>query len=332
MTKHTRPEDLPALLGLCLAVVTGELPAATASGSFIKITPSGRVTTRDGRSYSFDPEKLAARAAGENTEVAVDTDHSIALRAMRGEAGNTIGYAKEIEARPDGTYARVDWLDGAQAVLKARTHRYVSPTFHHDASGEATWLHSISLVPVPALDMPAIAAAMAPGSSDTALATLSAVAAALGLPASADQAALLAAIGSMAADAVPKALHEGAVSALGDATTRLATLAAETRSREVEELIEGALKATKIVPFERPHYLALCSTDAGLTTVKALLATMLPRFAGSGLDGRRAPGQHRPESVEQLAARASAYREERHAAGVTITTAEAVRHVRNVSA
>ncbi|WP_288582018.1 phage protease, partial [uncultured Methylobacterium sp.] len=182
--------------GLGLGVVAGEVAVAAAGGDqaapeWIRVTPRGTAGTRDGRSYSFDPEKLVARFAADAVDVAVDTDHGLALRAVKGERVDAVGYAAELQARPDGTYARVTWNDGGRAVLAARTHRYVSPTFHHDEAGRATWLHSISLVAAPALSMPALLHAL----GHTPEPSMKRIAAALGLPETADEAACLAALG-----------------------------------------------------------------------------------------------------------------------------------------
>lgn len=191
MSKH--PTISPAI---GLGLVAGEIATAAAGGSadpdWIRVTPRGSAATRDGRSYSFDPEALVARFAADAVDVAVDTDHGLALRAVKGERVDAVGYAAELQARPDGTYARVTWNDGGRAVLAARTHRYVSPTFHHDEAGRATWLHSISLVAAPALSMPALLHALGHHSPEP---SMKAIAKALGLPETADEAACLAALG-----------------------------------------------------------------------------------------------------------------------------------------
>ena len=51
---------------LTYGVIAGPVAALDASGAapqWIKVTPVGRVKTRDGRSYSFDVAVLAARFA-----------------------------------------------------------------------------------------------------------------------------------------------------------------------------------------------------------------------------------------------------------------------------
>lgn len=192
---QTRP-TIPS--ALAAGIIAGEIAVAAAVGTapvapeWIKVTPRGGAQTRDGRSYTFNPETLAARFASDQVEIPVDLDHALALRAAKGERVDAVGFAAELQAREDGTYARVNWLDGGLSVLAARTHRYVSPTFHHDDAGNATWLHSIALVAAPALSMPAVAHAAGSFLENP----MKQIAKALGLPETADEAACLAALGA----------------------------------------------------------------------------------------------------------------------------------------
>ncbi|BBF92904.1 hypothetical protein BLTE_15890 [Blastochloris tepida] len=146
-------------LNVALGVVTLDV-SATAAPDWVKVTPRGSVMTRDGRSYRFDPEMLAARYVAEGVDIPVDLDHAISRKTVFGERADAVGWVKELQPRLDGLYARVEWLKAGLDALAARTHRFISPTFHHDASGAATWLHSVALVAAPALAMPAIAAAL----------------------------------------------------------------------------------------------------------------------------------------------------------------------------
>lgn len=363
---------------LAIGIIAGDVATAAAGTSlpeWIKVTPRGPARTRDGRDFIFDPEALAARFASDGTDVAVDLDHALALRAPKGERVDAIGYASAIEARPDGTYARISWLEAASAVLKGRTHRYVSPTFHHDAEGRATWLHSIALVAAPALSMPALAHAGA----HTEPHPMKQIAKALGLPETADEAACLAALNGrvevkplamaldlpehMAAPALLSAvgevrgglksiaqklgLNEGAdapscLAAIGtlqagagemvtqlqsnlSATTqRLAAVEKAARDKDVAELLDGGLKDRKIIPAQREHLAALCATDAGLTSVRAMLGATVPGLQASGLDGRHAETGDASQDPVTLAAEANKVMDEHRAIGRPIGIAEAM--------
>ncbi|MGX5776509.1 phage protease [Methylorubrum zatmanii] len=332
---------------LALGILAGEAVTLAADGQapeWIKVTPKGKADTRDGRSFTFDPTVLAARFQRDGVDVAVDVDHGLALRAARGEKVDAVGYASAVEARADGTYARIDWNESGRAVLAARTHRYVSPTFHHDAQGNAVWLHSVSLVAAPALTMPALLHAL--GNSES---PMKEIAKALGLPETADEAACLAAIaGRVEVKPLAKALGlseaaDGAtclsaVSALrtggGEAlvaelqsqlattSARLASVEKAGREKEVSELLEAALKDRKIVPAQREHLAALCASDDGLKGVKAMLAATTPGLQPSGL-GSLPSGEAGTDPVT-LAAEARKIVTERAAAGQKIGWSEAV--------
>jgi phage I-like protein len=133
--------------------------AVDGAPNLVKVAPRGPVMTRDGRSYTFVPETLVARFTADGIDLPIDLDHSIARSSQSGERADAVGWVKKLQACADGLYAHVEWLQSGLAVLASRTHRFISPTFHHDASGTATWLHSIALVAAPALSMPAIASA-----------------------------------------------------------------------------------------------------------------------------------------------------------------------------
>ena len=342
-------------LSLSIGLIAGEVCFTSDSGAtppeWIKVTPRGPTKTRDGRNYIFDPEALVARFKADGIDLPVDTDHSTALRATRGEAPNTIGHVTALEARPDGTYARVSWLDGGKAVLAARTHRYVSPTIHTDTAGNVTWLHSVALVSAPALSMPALAqtlaghAHMTPlenpmkqiakalGLADDAneaacLAVLNGrievkpLATALGLAETADAAACLGAIGTMRQGSTTALTETQAT--LAATTARLAAVEKANRDKDLNDTIEAALKDRKIVPAQRDTYAQMASTDDGLKNVKALLAVTPPGLQGSGLDARAVETGDAHQDPATLAAEAQKLMAERAAIGQPIGIADAM--------
>ncbi|MBK5959327.1 hypothetical protein CCR97_14085 [Rhodoplanes elegans] len=332
--RHATPSVPP---DVALGVVTLDV-AALAAGSdddagWVRVAPRGEITTRDGRRYVFEPERLVARFAADGIDVPVDVDHAISRKPLFGERADAVGWIKALEARPDGLWARVELLDAGKAVLAARTHRFVSPTFHHTDAGLATWLHSVALVAAPALAMAAIAAAV-PASPDpphhTERRMIKAIAQALGLADGADEAACLAAIGTLqaertaAAGKVDKAVHDQALATLSAAQAQLAALQAAGRKTRVDAVIEGALKAKKILPAQRDHYVALCATDDGLAAVEKLLAATPSGLQASGLDAQGAPDTDAAPDPAALAAQATAYQRKLADAGQTISYADAV--------
>lgn len=328
------PEILPEFAA---GVVVSEIALASAAGKpatpvRIKIGPRGAFTARDGRAFTFNPEALVARFAADGVDVPVDLDHGIVEKRVDGVAK---GWVKKLEAAADGLYAEVEWLDGGKAVLAARTHRYVSPSFHHDASGAATWIHSVSLVPAPALPGAAVASATgAPASTPLPETSMKGIATALGLQADANEQACLSALSALKDGAVDRKVHDTTLASLQAATNELEAIKAAERKTRVDTVIDGALKAKKIMPAEKDAYVALCSTDAGLEQVEKLIAAKPAMLSASGLDSRQAPAGVAAADANPvaLAAKAQMHQAELAARGVTISISEAVNHVASLEA
>lgn len=311
-----------ALSADALAVADGDWPR------WVQVTPRGEIVTRDGRRYTFDPERLVARFAADGIDVPSDLDHAISRKATSGDRADAVGWIKRLEARPDGTYALVDMLDAGKEALTKKTHRYVSPTFAHTEAGLATWLHSIALVAAPALAMPAIASAQPTTHQETTMPKE--IAKALGLAENADEAACLSAITTLTAGKVDKAVHDQALANLAAATTEVAALQAQLAAcdkadhdAKVTAMLDAALTAKKIVPAQRDQYAALCATPEGLVQVQALLAATPAALQPSGLDGL-APGMGSQSLPASLLAKASAEIEKAAKCGVELSIADAV--------
>jgi len=293
-------------IGIIAGAVTLAAGADAPPPEWIKLTPRGPSVTRDGRSFAFDPAVLAARFKQDGIDIPLDTDHSTVLLGSQGRSPNTVGYIKAVEARDDGTHGRVSWIDPGSATQQLRTHRFVSPTFHHDSAGSATWLHSAALVSAPALAMPALAHALegtpmkqiakALGLADDAteaqcLAALASradvkpLAAALGLAATADAAACLAAVGTLKAGSADTGMVAKLQADLLTTSVQLAAIVKATRDKEVADLLDGAMRERRIVPAQRDGYATMCATEEGLKGVRAVLAATPVGLGPSALGG-----------------------------------------------
>ena len=322
MSTHPNP-NADLFRSLEALFMASELPtgdAAKVPPEWIKATPKGPVTARDGRSFTFDPARLAARFSADNVQIPVDLDHSTILLGARGETPKTVGYASDVEARDDGTYVRVQWNPAGLAAFAAGTHRYVSPTVFTDDARTVTWLHSVALVSAPALaDMPSLMAAMGLGGG-RAPAQLAVFAGALNLPATADEAAILLAIGGM----VPKAAHEATLSMLASTSEKLNALTASTRSGEVTATLDKAIRERKILPAQRDEYLAMCATDVGLETFQRLMTKTPDLFPPSGLDGKRVQDGDRPTTAAGIIEKAQLLQAEKAKLGIPLSMVEAI--------
>jgi phage I-like protein len=318
MTQRSATPDLAT--GVAAGVVVIDVATAAAGNAhpeWIKVTPRGAATCRDGRSFTFDPEVLKARFTSEHTDVPMDLGHA----TVKDDAAPAHGWIKELQARSDGLYGRVDWLPSGIAILDAKTHRYISPAFKHDDAGHATWLHSVALVAAPALgSMPAIASAD-PSISEP---SMKGIATALGLQPDANETACLSALSTLQATTVPKAVHDEALARLSAATADLQAIKDAAHKADVDRELEAALAAKKILPAQKAGLATLSATAEGFGQVKAILAaTAANSVAGvSSLETRHAEtGAATEKDAVTLSAEAKKLSAER---GISFTDAMSI--------
>ncbi|RWE48621.1 MAG: hypothetical protein EOS24_34125, partial [Mesorhizobium sp.] len=69
-----------------------------------------------------------------STDLAIDYDHQTVFGAIPGVGGKApaAGWIKELQARDDGIFGRVEWTAAASAAIKAGEYRYLSPVFFHE--------------------------------------------------------------------------------------------------------------------------------------------------------------------------------------------------------
>lgn len=331
MTQRTQsPTETPlavaAEAGIALFAALAPLPAeadSSAAPDWITIFPRlGRIETRDRRSFDIDGATLVARFMSDALDLPVDVNHATDAAVFTGARADAVGWVRELRVEGDALMGRVEWLDEGRALLAARSYRYLSPSFHHDEAGRATWLKAVSLVTAPAIPrQPALA-----GAQNQQEKSMKAIAEKLGLDAAADESACLAALSTRLDATVPKPVHDETLARLSATTAELAALKAAGRKTKVDGVLEAALSARKITPAQRGHYASLCATDDGLASVEALIAAAPEIAPASGLDDKGIP-QSGAASPAQLAARAQAHIAEMAAKGVTVTATEAVEHV-----
>lgn len=291
----TNPLSIAQCDDACAGEILIDLAIASAAADnkftpppIIKLAPRGKVRTRDERAYEFDPELLVARFEQDKIDIAADLEHSLSS-FVGDKKGGAIGWISKLEARDDGLYGHIEWLERGIEALKAKTHRYISPTFRHDQFGKATWIHSIALVASPALsNMPAVASADPHNNSENnpMSVKLAQLAAALGVTADASEDAMLTALNAKLANTVDKAVHDETLASLKSTTDELAKLNADLRKTQIDDMLDEALKEKKIIPAQRESYEKLCAQEGGIEQVQALLAATTPTLKPSGLDGQ----------------------------------------------
>ena len=182
---------------------------------WIHVMQAGTFTLHDGRGPFIlkDPASVASASRREKVDLAIDRDHQIQL-APRGTPIKAAGWIKQIEARADGLWARVEWTASAAAEIAAKEYRYISPVFNYDKkTGEILRITHASLTNDPAMELTAVASRQPSNpdeEEDQMNKTLTAIAALLGISAPEDEETVLAA----AQKHIEKA--KGDLAALGD--------------------------------------------------------------------------------------------------------------------
>lgn len=91
------------------------------------LLPLGEVTLGDEREpFTVDQEALAAMVQhfrDRGLDLVIDYEH----QTLAGGKAPAAGWIRDLEAREDGLWARVEWTEAARSHLEAREYRYFSP-------------------------------------------------------------------------------------------------------------------------------------------------------------------------------------------------------------
>lgn len=205
----------------------------------ILLLPVGKLQIRDGRGPFFLKDKAhadrviaASRAFAGAQDILIDYDHQSIFAAKDGVGGvaPASGWVKpetlafETLTVDEGTFTGiwgdVKWTGKAEAELKDHAYRYFSPTFKAETgTGLIAFIFNGTLTNTPAIDgLPAIAASLSP--PEGVHMDLTALAAMLGLPATATLEQVTAALTAMTeANAAAVTSTKAIAAALGLAET-----------------------------------------------------------------------------------------------------------------
>ena len=242
--------------------------AASATGEPVKrvqLLPMGEINCkRDGRKFrvrdlAHAREIVAATVATASpAEIPIDYDHQLLNATQPGGPGGTAkasGWMRNFSAEADGVWAEVEWTAAAEAALRAKEYRYISPVFTHAPNGDVTRIYHAGLTNFPAItELAALASAGTGEDMD-----LTALAAALGLPATATLAECVAAAATARAAASAQILTLAAAAGVPTATTVEAVSAAIAEARS-----NGRVDPTKYAPISE-----LVALQARLTTIES---------------------------------------------------------------
>jgi len=148
-------QQLPKALGkqeermereLKLVLEAADLP------EWLRLLPLGQVDLVDGRPpFEVDGESLAAMVEAfhsRGVDLVVDYEH----QSLNGGRAPAAGWIKELAAREDGLWARVEWTPQAQDYLRQKEYRYFSPVLKLDPeTRKPLVLMHVALTNVPAM-------------------------------------------------------------------------------------------------------------------------------------------------------------------------------------
>jgi phage I-like protein len=135
-----------------MALNEGNQPPASLP-EWIRVLPLGKVELADHREpFTVDKESLKSMVAAfrsRGIDLVIDYEH----QSLNGERAPAAGWIKDLEARDDGLWARVDWTQKAQEYLAHREYRYFSPVLRLDPeTRRPIALMHVGLTNVPAIN------------------------------------------------------------------------------------------------------------------------------------------------------------------------------------
>jgi phage I-like protein len=119
---------------------------------WIRVLPRGTVELSDHREpFLVDEASLRSMAAefrSRGVDLVVDYEH----QSLQGERAPAAGWIKDLEARADGLWARVEWTQPARDYLEKKEYRYFSPVLKLDPETR----RPVALMHVGLTNLPAI--------------------------------------------------------------------------------------------------------------------------------------------------------------------------------
>jgi phage I-like protein len=253
----------------------------------IQLLPLGKIVLRDGRGpFTMSKEDAHAvvattRNRAGKTDMMVDYDHQSFYGAVEGVGGQApaAGWIDPatLAVEDDGIWGTVEWTAAADAKIRAKEYRYLSPLFsHHPTTLAVTAIQNAGLTNTPAIDdLVAVASAdLSVGQPENPM-PLELIAAAAGLAPTATEAEIVTKVTALAGTAAALVAAGQKLGLQADAsadevvvaasakpdpakfapTTEVASLKGEVEQLKTDALntkvaasVAGALTARKISP------------------------------------------------------------------------------------
>ena len=332
---------------IATAKFSTELAEIVKAPDWIELIPAGpRVEARDGRWFLNDrPLEVLQAYAARKMSLPVDIEHATEIKGPRGEFAGAVGWVEDLDVRQGAIWGRVSWNDQGRWLIEDRSYRYVSPTFTYNTlTNRVVELTSVALTNQPALEVKGLFRAQPnpnPETKEEETMSLKAICRALGLNEGASEENILGAIDVLKDENktalaraetppldkfVPRADHDAIVAERDEAKTALARIEDEAKTKEIDDLVDQAVKDGKSAPASREYHVANCRMEDGIARFKAFIQGAPKIIADPQVKGDL-PDDSSSDDPKVIAAAALRYQNEQAESGLTISTAEAVRHV-----
>ena len=281
-------------LFLCLNFEGNKIP------NTIQLLPAGDYAAgRDGRRWTKRNAESIARKSNEYLpQHIIDENHATDLKAPRGESAPAMGWFANVRAEEDGSiWADVVWTARGKNALENQEYRYISPVFECDTSGEIIKIMRAALTNSPNLELQNLNSTQTAPADNPAKEIImkKEICAALGLPETATDNEVLAAISALKTQAnSAQKVDLAAYAPRADlAQMEARAIAAEKLNAEMNaaQLKEKALSAVekavaerKIAPASKDAYLAMCATEEGFSTFTKIMESS-PALIPAGTSG-----------------------------------------------
>lgn len=273
-------------------------PGGAEAPDWVHLLPLGEFRGHDGRSFRLaDAEGVIAASLRRGVDLVIDYEHQ-SEAAPEAKAGPipAAGWIKALEARADGLWGKVEWTAAARELIGAKAYRYLSPVIRYSPQDrQVRRLCGAGLVHTPNLELTALAREE-PAMTDTPAADPRLAAAlALGLPESADGAAIQARVLDLlgrlnafltraeaeapgaAETEAPDPAEFAPIAAMRELLTERNTALATMSERAADKRVGEALAAGYITPAMRPWALALCREKP--ESFETFLSSSMPAYA-----------------------------------------------------
>lgn len=135
---------------LCAAITIDDTGSAP---EWLHLLPAGEVRTVDGRGPYRVASATALMSASipAGHKLPLDENHATDLAAPKGGAAPARGWIVELQPRADGIWGRVEWTGEGRRIVEDQQYRGVSPVIAHRADGTITAIRRASLTNTPNL-------------------------------------------------------------------------------------------------------------------------------------------------------------------------------------